>query len=160
MTISVGQNAPETTLFILGDAGPKTIATKTIFEGQKVAVFGLPGAFTPTCSAKHLPGFIQNADALAAKGINKIVCVSVNDAFVMAAWAKDQDAGDKVIVASDGDAEFAKAAGLELDLTGKGFGLRCQRFSMVVNNGVVEALNLESDGGYEVTSAEHMLHNL
>ncbi|MBT4890084.1 MAG: peroxiredoxin [Rhodospirillales bacterium] len=160
MTISVGQSAPETTLFVMGDGGPEPVATKDLFAGQKVAVFGLPGAFTPTCSAKHLPGFIQNADDLAAKGINKIVCVSVNDAFVMGAWAKDQGAGDKVMVAGDGDAEFAKAAGLELDLNGKGFGLRCQRFSMVVDNGVVESLNLESDGGYEVTSAEYMLNSL
>jgi peroxiredoxin len=160
MTISVGDKAPETTLFLLGDSGPEAISTKSVFEGRKVAVFGLPGAFTPTCSAKHVPGFVQNAKALADKGINKIVCVSVNDPFVMSAWAKDQGAGDAVMLASDGDAEFTRACGLELDLSGKGFGLRCQRFSMVVNDGVVEALNLESDGGYEVTSAEHMLQSL
>lgn len=160
MTISVGQNAPHTYLYIMGDSGPETIATRSLFKDKKVAMFGLPGAFTPTCSAKHLPGFIKNADALTAKGIDTIVCISVNDAFVMGAWAKDQGAGDAVMVAGDGDAEFTKACGLEKDLTGKGFGLRCQRFSMVVNNGVVETLNLETDGGYEVTSAEHMLKNL
>jgi peroxiredoxin len=160
MTISVGQNAPLTFLYILGDAGPESVTTQSIFENQKVALFGLPGAFTPTCSGKHLPGFIDNAPALAAKGIDQIVCISVNDPWVMAAWAKEQGSGEAVMLAGDGNAEFTKACGLEVDISSRGYGLRCKRFSMVVNNGVVEVLNLESDGGYEVTSAEHMLDNL
>ncbi len=160
MTISVGDKIPSVTLHIMKDSGPEAITTDDIFGGKKVALFGLPGAFTPTCSAKHVPGFVANADALTDKGIEKIVCVSVNDAFVMGAWGKDQGAGDKVMMVADGSADLTRATGLELDLTGRGFGMRCQRFSMVVNDGTVESLNLESDGGYEVTSAEHMLADL
>lgn len=160
MTISVGDKIPSVTLHVMKDSGPEALSTDDMLGGKKVALFGLPGAFTPTCSAKHVPGFVANAEALAAKGIESIVCVSVNDAFVMDAWGKDQNAGDKVVMAADGDAELAKATGLELDLNGRGFGMRCQRFSMVVNDGTVESLNLESDGGYEVTSAEHMLAGL
>ncbi len=160
MTINVGDKIPSTTLHTMTDAGPEAISTDEIFNGKKVALFGLPGAFTPTCSAKHVPGFVANADALKDKGIDSIVCVSVNDAFVMGAWGKDQSVGDKVLMAGDGSADFARATGLELDLSERGFGMRCCRFSMVVNDGTVESLNLESDGGYEVTSAEHMLANL
>ena len=160
MTISVGDKMPDVTLHTMTDSGPEGVSTGDLFNGKKVAFFGLPGAFTPTCSAKHVPGFVDNAAALADKGIDSIVCVSVNDAFVMGAWGKDQNVGDKVKMVGDGDAALAKATGLELDLNGNGFGMRCQRFSMVVNDGVVESLNLESDGGYEVTSAEHMLANL
>ena len=160
MTISVGDKIPSVTLHIMKDSGPEAITTDDIFGGKKVALFGLPGAFTPTCSAKHVPGFVANADALTDKGIEKIVCASVNDAFVMGAWGKDQGAGDKVMMVADGSADLTRATGLELDLTGRGFGMRCQRFSMVVNDGTVESLNLESDGGYEVTSAEHMLADL
>jgi len=159
MTISVGDKIPTVTLHITKDTGTEAITTDDIFGGKKVALFGLPGAFTPTCSAKHVPGFVANADALAGKGIEKIVCVSVNDAFVMGAWGKDQGTGDKVMMVADGSADLARATGLELDLTGHGFGMRCQRFSMVVNDGTVESLNLESDGGYDVTSAEHMVEN-
>lgn len=160
MTISVGDKMPDVTLYAMTDSGPDSVSTGDLFGGKKVALFGLPGAFTPTCSAKHVPGFVDNADALAAKGIDSIVCVSVNDAFVMGAWGKDQNAGDKVQMISDGSAELAAATGLELDLTSAGFGMRCQRFSMVVNDGTVESINLETDGGYEVTSAEHMLTTL
>ncbi len=160
MTISIGEKIPSVTLYVMKDSGPEAITTDDIFNGSKVALFGLPGAFTPTCSAKHVPGFVANASALADKGIERIVCVSVNDAFVMGAWGKDQGVGDKVMMAADGSADLARATGLELDLTDRGFGMRCQRFSMVVNDGAVESLNLESDGGYEVTSAEHMLANL
>jgi glutaredoxin/glutathione-dependent peroxiredoxin len=160
MTISVGDTMPDVTLHTMKDSGPEEITTGDIFGGKKVAIFGLPGAFTPTCSAKHVPGFVANHDALTAKGIDSIVCVSVNDAFVMGAWGKDQNAGDKVLMVADGSADLAAATGLELDLTNRGFGMRCQRFSMVVNDGTVESLNLESDGGYDVTSAEHMLTNL
>ncbi len=160
MTISVGDKLPDATLYVMGASGPEAKTTSDLFSGKRVAFFGLPGAFTPTCSAKHVPGFVENAGALAEKGIDSIICVSVNDAFVMDAWGKDQDAGDAVVMASDGDAEMTKAMGLELDLGGKGFGLRCQRFSMVVNDGIVESINLEADGGYDVTSAQHMLANL
>ncbi len=160
MTISVGDSIPDVTLHTMTDSGPEGITTSDLFGGKKVALFGLPGAFTPTCSAKHVPGFVANAEALAEKGIERIVCVSVNDAFVMGAWGDNQNVGDKVMMVADGDAALTKAAGLELDLHGNGFGLRCCRFSMVVNDGKVESLNLETDGGYEVTSAEHMLANL
>lgn len=160
MAISVGDKIPESTLYVMGDGGPEAVSTGDMFGGKKVALFGLPGAFTPTCSAKHVPGFVENAEALAGKGIDKIVCVSVNDAFVMGAWGEDQGAGDKVVMAADGSADLAKAMGLELDLTSRGFGVRVKRFAMVVNDGTVESINLEDDGGYEVTSAEHMLANL
>ena len=160
MTISVGDRLPDTTLFVIGDSGPAPHKTSALCAGRKVAIFGLPGAFTPTCSARHVPGFVQNADVLAAKGIEKIICISVNDAFVMQAWGRDQKADDKVMMASDGDGEFAEATGLVLDLRGKGFGRRIKRFAMVVNDGAVDSLYLEEDGGYEVTSAEHMLGNL
>lgn len=160
MTISVGDKIPSVTLHVMKESGPEAISTDDIFSGKKVALFGLPGAFTPTCSAKHVPGFVANADALAEKGVESIVCVSVNDAFVMGAWGKDQGVGDKVMMVADGSADLARATGLELDLTDRGFGMRCCRFSMVVNDGTVESLNLESEGGYEATSAEHMLANL
>jgi len=158
--ISVGDKLPEATLYVMGESGPEAKTTSDLFSGKRVALFGLPGAFTPTCSAKHVPGFVQNAAALADKGIERIVCMSVNDAFVMGAWGKDQGAGDTVIMAADGSAELTKAMGLEFDLSSRGFGLRCKRFAMVVNDGTVESINLEDDGGYEVTSAEHMLANL
>ena len=160
MTISVGDTMPDITLYTMAESGAESITTGDLFGGKKVALFGLPGAFTPTCSAKHVPGFVANHDALAGKGIDSIVCVSVNDAFVMGAWGDDQQVGDKVMMVSDGSAELALATGLELDLSNRGFGMRCQRFSMVVNDGKVESLNLESDGGYEVTSAEHMVASL
>lgn len=160
MTISVGDTMPDVTLYTMKESGPEKLTTGDIFGDKKVAIFGLPGAFTPTCSAKHVPGFVANHDALTAKGIDSIVCVAVNDAFVMGAWGDDQGVGDKVLMVSDGSAELAAAIGLELDLTKQGFGMRCQRFSMLVKNGTVERLNLESDGGYDVTSAEHMLANL
>jgi peroxiredoxin len=158
--ITVGQTIPNTTLFVLGEAGPEAVSTSSIFDGKKVALFGLPGAFTPTCSAKHVPGFLEHADALAAKGIDKIVCISVNDAWVMGAWGVDQGVGDKIMMVGDGNLDFTNAAGLEVNIDAKGFGHRCRRFSMTVNNGVVESLNLETDGGYEVTSAEHMISTL
>ena len=125
-----------------------------------MALFGLPGAFTPTCSAQHLPGFVANADALKAKGVDSIVCLAVNDVFVMGAWGKDQNVGDKVTLVADGSAQFTKAAGLELDLIERGLGLRCQRFSMVVDDGVVKSLNIDPAGTFEATSAEKILEQL
>ena len=160
MTIAVGDKIPEATLYVMGESGPEAKTTSELFGGKKVAFFGLPGAFTPTCSAKHVPGFVENAAALAGKGIESIVCMSVNDAFVMGAWGKDQGAGDTVIMAADGSADLTKAMGLEFDLSSRGFGVRCKRFAMVVNDGMVESIDLEEDGGYEVTSAQHLLANL
>jgi peroxiredoxin len=148
------------TLMKMGPDGPQPVSSDDIFAGKTVAFFGVPGAFTPTCSAKHLPGFVENADALKAKGVDSIVCTSVNDVFVMGAWAKDQNTGDKVELVADGDAAFTKAAGLELDLNGKGLGLRNQRFSMIVEDGVVKTLNIDPAGAFEETSAEKLLKQL
>ncbi len=160
MTIQVGDSIPSATLNIMTADGPSAITTDDIFKGKKVALFGLPGAFTPTCSAQHLPGFVANADALRAKGVDSIVCLAVNDVFVMGAWGKDQNVGDKVTLVADGSAAFTKAAGLELDLTDRGLGLRCQRFSMVVDDGVVKSLNIDPAGSFEATSAEKILAQL
>jgi len=160
MTIKVGDKIPSVTLMHMGADGPAGVSTDDLFAGKTVAFFGVPGAFTPTCSAKHLPGFMENVEALKAKGIDEIVCTSVNDVFVMGAWAKDQGAAGKVTLVADGDAAFAKAAGLELDLTGKGLGLRNERFSMVVEDGVVKTLNIDPAGSFETTSAEHLLGQL
>jgi len=157
MTIKVGDKIPSVTLNIMTKDGPGGVSTDDLFKGKKVAIFGVPGAFTPTCSAKHLPGFVNNADALKKKGINTVVCLSVNDPFVMGAWGKDQKVGDKVMMVADGSAKFTKAAGLELDLGERGLGLRCQRFSMVVDNGVVKKLHIDPPGTFEKTSAEVML---
>ncbi|MCH7485517.1 MAG: peroxiredoxin [Proteobacteria bacterium] len=160
MTIKVGDRIPSVSLNVMGADGPQTIGTDDIFKGKLVALFGLPGAFTPTCSARHLPGFVEAADALKAKGVDSIVCLSVNDAFVMAAWGKDQNVGDKVELVADGSANFTKAAGLELDLTERGLGLRSQRFSMVVDDGVVKSLNIDEPGKLEITGAEKLLEQL
>lgn len=159
MTIKAGDKIPSVDLTIMTGDGPDTISTDDLFSGKKVAIFGVPGAFTPTCSAKHLPGFVNNADALKAKGIDTIACLSVNDAFVMGAWGKDQSVGDKVMMVADGSADFTKAAGLELDLMARGLGLRCQRFAMVVDNGVVSSIHID-EGTFEKTSAETMLGEL
>ncbi len=156
MTIKVGDRVPSVKVVEATASGPAPISTDDLFKGRKVAIFGVPGAFTPTCSAKHLPGFLQNAGALKAKGIDDIVCIAVNDAFVMGAWGTSQEATGKVRMVGDGDANFTQAAGLELDLTGKGLGKRCKRFSMVVDNGVVKVLNIE-ESGFDKTSAETML---
>ena len=160
MTIQVGDSIPSATLNIMTADGPSAISTDDIFKGKTVALFGLPGAFTPTCSAQHLPGFVANADALKAKGVDTIVCLAVNDVFVMGAWGKDQNVGDKVTLVADGSAQFTKAAGLELDLVERGLGLRCQRFSMVVDDGVVKSLNIDPAGTFEATSAEKILEQL
>ncbi len=160
MTIQVGDTIPSATLNIMTADGPSAITTDDIFKGKTVALFGLPGAFTPTCSAQHLPGFVANADALKAKGVDSIVCLAVNDVFVMGAWGKDQNVGDKVTLVADGSAAFTKAAGLELDLIERGLGLRCQRFSMVVDDGVVKSLNIDPAGTFEATSAEKILEQL
>ena len=160
MTIQVGDNVPFVTLHVMGEDGPDAITTDDLFKGKKVAFFALPGAFTPTCSAQHLPGFVDNAEALKSKGIDSIVCLAVNDAFVMSAWGKDQNVGGKVTLVADGSADFTKAAGLEFDLSGKGLGLRCKRFSMVIDDGVITTLDIDESGALETSSAENMLARL
>jgi peroxiredoxin len=137
--------------------GPNTFEVDKETAGKKIAIFALPGAFTPTCSAKHVPGYVQNADKLKAAGIDEIWCVAVNDAFVMGAWGREQKTGGKVRMMADGSAEWARALGLSLDLTARGMGVRAQRFSMLVDNGVVKTLNVEAPGQFEVSSAETML---
>jgi len=155
--IKVGDKVPSATLMQMKDGGPKPVTTDQLFAGKKVALFALPGAFTPTCSAKHLPGFIQHSEALKEKGIDAIACVSVNDAFVMGAWGEQQKAGDKVMMLADGNGDFTRSLGLELDATKFGMGKRSQRYSMVVDNGVVTQLNVEQPGAFEVSSADHMM---
>ena len=157
MTIKAGDRIPSATLMEMQDGKPAPVSTDAFFAGKKVALFALPGAFTPTCSAKHVPGFVQNYDALKAKGIDDILCLSVNDAFVMGAWGKDQGAGDKVRMIADGNGEFTQAVGLEFDASKFGLGKRSQRYSMIVDNGVVTSLNVEEPGAFEVSSADHML---
>ena len=161
MTIKIGDTIPNVTLFVMGeDGGPQAITTDELFKGKLVALFGLPGAFTPTCSVSHLPGYVKHADALREKGANDIICLSVNDAFVLTAWGVDQNVGEKVRMVSDGSATFAKATGLELDLTEKGLGMRCQRFSMIVDDGVVKDIETEDPPTAELTSAEKMLEKM
>ena len=160
MTIKVGDRIPSATLRRMTADGPAEISTEELFGGKRVALFALPGAFTPTCSAKHLPGFVANADALKAKGVDAIACVSVNDAFVMDAWGKDQNVGDAVMMLADGSAEFTRALGLELDLIARGLGVRSQRYSMVVEDGVVAALHVEPATGMSVSDAETLLGDL
>jgi peroxiredoxin len=167
MTIKVGDKLPSGTLQEYYEVatgacaiGPNPVSTDELFKGKKVVLFGLPGAFTPTCSAKHVPSFVQHFDELKAKGVDTIACMSVNDAFVMGAWARDQHTDGKVRMLADGSAEYTKALGLVLDLTPRGMGVRCQRFSLLADNGVVKALNIEAPGKFEVSGAETMLKQL
>jgi len=160
MTLKVGDKIPDGTFMQMTDSGPQPVTTADLFNGKKVVVFALPGAFTPTCSAKHLPGFVEQADAIKAKGVDSIACLSVNDAFVMGAWGKDQKVGDKVLMLADGSAAFTKAAGLVLDLTERGMGVRSQRYSMIVDNGVVTDINVEQGPSFEVSNAETILAHL
>lgn len=157
MTIQVGDSIPSMKLMQGTSEGPKEISTDEIFKGKKVVMFAVPGAFTPTCSIKHLPGFVQNADAFAAKGVDSIVCLAVNDVFVMGAWGKEQGTGDKITMLADGSAAFTKALGLELDLIPRGMGVRSQRFAMVAIDGKVTHLAIEAPGGFDVSKAESLL---
>ncbi|MGD9584104.1 MAG: peroxiredoxin [Lysobacterales bacterium] len=159
MTIQVGDRLPEATVNTLNN-GVQSLSTNDIFAGKTVVLFGVPGAFTPTCSAKHLPGFIEHLDALKAKGIDRLACLSVNDAFVMGAWGKNQSVGDEVLLLADGNATFTKALGLELDASGFGMGLRCKRFALVAKDGVVSHLFVEAPGEFKVSSAEYVLSQL
>jgi peroxiredoxin len=140
--------------------GPNPVKVEDLTKGKKVVIFGLPGAFTPTCSAKHVPSYLASYDQMKAKGVDTIACLSVNDAFVMGAWGRDQKSGDKVRMLADGSADFTKALGLELDLTARGMGMRCQRFSMLVDDGVVKTLNVEAPGKFEVSDGATMLKQL
>ena len=160
MTIAVGEKLPEATFMTMGADGPEPVTTAQVFGGKRVALFAVPGAFTPTCSARHLPGFKDNVEAFQAKGVDAIACTAVNDVFVMSAWAKDQGVKDEMQMLSDGNGVFAKAIGLELDASGFGMGSRSQRYAMVVNDGVVEALHVEEGGEFRVSSADYVLENL
>ena len=156
MTIKVGERVPSVTLKKMGEKGPENISTDDIFPGRKVVLFAVPGAFTPTCSAAHLPGYVINADKIKAKGVDTIVCMAVNDAFVMGAWGKAHNA-EELLMLADGNAELSKALGLTLDGSGFGLGLRSQRFAMVVDNGVVTQLAVEAGAGLDVSAAEKIL---
>jgi peroxiredoxin len=160
MTIKVGDTVPSVKLKTMTAEGMKDISTDDFFKGKKVVVFAVPGAFTPTCSAKHLPGFVEKAAAIKAKGVDAIACMSVNDAFVMNAWGKDQKVEDKVVMLADGNGAFAEAAGLVMDGSGYGLGKRSQRYAMVVDNGKVTMLNVEKPGSFEVSSADAVLQAL
>ena len=157
MTINVGDKIPSATLKTMGADGPEEITTEDLFKGKTVALFAVPGAFTPTCSAQHLPGFIEKAGDLKAKGVDEIVCVSVNDAFVMGAWAEAHGAGDDVKLLADGNAEFTRAVGLDFDGSSFGMGLRSQRYAAVIDDGVVSHLAVEAPMKFEVSSAEAIL---
>lgn len=158
--ISTGNQVPDATLYEMADGGPSPVKVSEAVKNKKIAVFGLPGAYTPTCSAQHVPSYVKGFDALMAKGIDEIWCMSVNDAFVMGAWGKDQGATGKVRMMADGSGDWTKAMGLEFDLTARGMGVRSQRFSMVLDNGRIAQLNVEQPGKYDVSSAEHMLEKL
>ncbi|WP_043338496.1 peroxiredoxin [Belnapia moabensis] len=157
MTIQVGESIPSAKLMQGTAEGPKETSTEELFGGKTVVLFGVPGAFTPTCSAKHLPGFVTQYDALRAKGADVVACMAVNDAFVMAAWGKDQGVGDKVVMIADGSAEFTKKLGLELDLTARGLGIRSQRFALIAKDGKVTHVAVEAPGAFEVSTAEAAL---
>jgi peroxiredoxin len=159
MTIKVGDKIPAGTLKTMGSEGPMDISTNDIFAGKKVLMFAVPGAFTPTCSARHLPGFIEHANAILATGVDTIACMAVNDVFVMDAWGRSAVAGP-ILMLADGNGEFTRALGLELDATAFGMGHRCQRFAMIAEDGRVTALFVEAPGEFRVSSAEHVLSKL
>jgi peroxiredoxin len=160
MSIKVGDKMPKGQFTRMGANGPEPLSTDDLFRGKKVVLFSVPGAFTPTCSAKHLPSFVQNAEALKGKGVDTIACMAVNDVFVMSAWGESAQADGKVMMLADGNGEYARALGLELDATKFGMGTRGKRFSVVVEDGVVKQLNVEPPGEYGVSSAETALKQL
>ena len=157
MTIKVGEHIPSMKLMTPSPDGPKEISTDDIFKGKKVVLFAVPGAFTPTCSAKHLPGFVERAEEIRAKGVDTIACMAVNDAFVMGAWGKDQSVDGKILMLADGSGAFTKALGLELDLVARGLGVRSQRFALVARDGKVTHIAVEQPGGFDVSRAEAVL---
>ncbi len=156
MTIKVGDKMPSGTLTLATANGPQKVSAEDYFQG-KVVLFSVPGAFTPTCDAKHLPGFVEQASALKSKGVDKIACIAVNDAFVMKAWGKAQNVEGKVDMLADGNAEYTRALGLDFDASGFGMGTRGQRFALVIDNGIVRNVNIEAKGEFKVSSAEHVL---
>jgi peroxiredoxin len=160
MTIKVGDRMPEGSFGIMTKDGPGSISTTDLFKGKKVVLFAVPGAFTPTCSMNHLPGYIKHAAEIRAKGVDTIACMSVNDTFVMDAWGKDRQAGDKVLMLADGNGTYAQALGLELDASGFGMGKRSQRFAIVVHDGVVKQLHVEAPREFKVSAAENVLKSL
>ncbi|HTR17926.1 MAG TPA: peroxiredoxin [Acetobacteraceae bacterium] len=160
MTIKVGDSLPSMKLMTATPEGPREISTDEIFKGKKVVLFAVPGAFTPTCSARHLPGYVQNAEAIKTKGVDTVACLAVNDAFVMGAWAREQDVDGTILMIADGSAQFTKALGLELDLTARGLGVRSQRFALVAEDGKVTHLAIEPPGGFDVSRAETLLTEL
>jgi glutaredoxin/glutathione-dependent peroxiredoxin len=160
MTIKAGDRMPAGKFKIMGDSGPQDLTTTQLFDGKRVVLFSVPGAFTPTCSAKHLPGYLEHAAALKAKGIDTVACMAVNDVFVMNAWGKSANAAGSVQMLADGNGEYAKALGLELDARGFGMGLRGQRFALVVDNGIASKVFIEAPGEFKVSSAEHVLGQL
>jgi len=160
MTIQAGERMPSGKLKTMTKDGPKDVTTDELFKGKKVVLFSVPGAFTPTCDAKHLPGFVQQAAALKAKGVDTIACMAVNDVFVMNAWGKNSNVGDKVLMLADGNGDYAKALGLEMDGRGYGMGMRGQRFAIIVQDGVATTVNVEAPGQFKVSAAEHVLGQL
>jgi len=160
MTIKAGDRIPDGKLKVMGADGPANVAAEELLGKGRVVLFSVPGAFTPTCSAKHLPGFIEQAGALRGKGVAKLVCLAVNDVFVMGAWGKSAGAGDAVVMAADGNGEYTRALGLELDARGFGMGMRGQRFALVIEDGVVKQVHVEAPGEFKVSSAEHILGTL
>ena len=159
MTVKVGDKIPDVTMKMMGEKGPQDISTKELFSGKKVVLFAVPGAFTPTCSAAHLPGFVVNADKIKAKGVDAIVCLSVNDAFVMDAWSKDKNA-EEIMMVGDGNGDFTEAMGLVMDGSGFGLGKRSQRYALIAEDGVITTLNVETGPQFELSSAEKILEAL
>lgn len=160
MTISIGDKLPAIKLAVMGKQGPEAITTDDIFSGKKVVLFALPGAFTPTCSAAHLPGYLASHDAIKAKGVDTIACISINDAYVMDAWGQAQNVGDKILMLADGNGDFTHAINLEIDRTAAYMGTRSQRYAMIVEDGIVTHLNVEVAPQFEVSDAETMLNLL
>ena len=160
MPIQVGDRVPNVTLYVMGEGGPQPVTTDTLLSGKRVVLFALPGAFTPTCSASHLPGFVVHADEIHNKQIDHIICLSVNDAFVMDAWGKAQNVDHNILMVADGNADFSEAIGLHEDRHDRGMGIRSQRYSMIIEDGIVRTLNIEEPGKFEVSSAEEILKQL
>src|SRR5262244_176872 len=160
MTIKVGDKMPSGTFKTMTKDGPQNLTTDQLFKGKRVVLFSVPGAFTPTCDAKHLPGFVEQAAKIKGKGVDTIACMAVNDVFVMNAWGKSSNVGDRVLMLADGNGEYAKALGLELDATGFGMGTRGQRFAILVQDGVAKQVNVEAPGQFKVSAAEHVLGQL